>query len=138
MNRRDMALVAVALALTGCGDGTGLEAEDLQGTWTASVYEYVDNANSATVVDIIQRDGASFTLTVDGSGTASTQLDDGQGSTSSDSGTFNSTGTTLTLGGVLFAAQRDGNVLTLSDSESSFDFGAGSTSATLRVVMNRT
>ncbi len=46
-------------------------------------------------------------------GAASTLLDDGLGSTSSDSGGLNSTATTLTLGGGTFDAQRDGDTLTL-------------------------
>lgn len=139
MNVRAMlTAIAVSAAVVGCDDnGTGLEATDLQGTWIASVYEYTDNANALSVVDIIQRDGASFTLTVDASGSASTVFDDGLGNTSTDSGTLNSTTNTLTLGGTIFDAQRNGNVLILTDTDSSFDFGAGSTSATLRIVMNR-
>ena len=132
-----MTLAVAVLALAGCSDGTGLTAEDLSGTWTASTYQYTDTSNSQNVVDIILRDGATFILTVEEGGTANTVLDDGQGSTSSDTGTFNSTGTTLTLGSDEFTAERNGNVLTLSYSDSSFDFGSGSTSATLRIVMNR-
>ncbi len=132
-----VAMIAASLALVGCGDSTGLEAEDLQGTWTASVYEYTDNANAQNLVDVIQRDGASFTLDVDEAGNASTVFIDGLGSTSTDSGMLNSTSTMLTLGGVTFDAVRDGDLLTLTDASSSFDFGSGSTSATLRVVMGR-
>ena len=58
--------LGLTLFLAGCGDsGTGLEATDLEGTWTAAQMEYTDNANSGTVVDIIARDGATLTLTVD-------------------------------------------------------------------------
>ena len=138
MNIRSMvAGIVASVAIAGCDGGTGLEVADLQGTWIASVYEYTDNGNSQNVVDIIQRDGASFTLTVESSGTASSLLDDGQGNTSSDSGTLDSTASTLTLGGVAFEARRNGGVLTLVDTDSSFDFGSGSTSAVLRIVMNR-
>ena len=140
MNMRGvMTAVAVSLVLTGCSDdGTGLEAVDLQGTWNATVYEYTDNANSSNVVDIIQRDGASFSLTVDASGSASTLFDDGLGDNNSDSGNLNSAGTTLTLAGVAFDAVRNGNVLTLTNANRQFDFGSGSSvSATLMIVMNR-
>lgn len=139
--RRVLVIVAISastLGVVGCDDdGTGLEAPDLRGTWAATVYEYTDNDNAQNVTDIIQRDGASFTLTVDAGGGASTLLDDGLGSTSSDSGSLNSTATTLTLGGGIFDAQRNGDVLTLIGTDFSFDFGGGSTSATLRIVMNR-
>ena len=131
------AAILISVAISGCGEGTGLEVADLEGTWVASVYQYTDNGNSQNVVDIIQRDGATFTLTVDAGGTASSLLDDGLGSMSSDSGTLDSGTNRLTLGGVVFEAQRNGGVLTLVDTDSSFDFGSGSTSAALRIVMNR-
>ena len=137
--RRLLPSLALAVVTAGCGDdGTGLEAVNLQGTWIASVYEFTDNANAQDVVDIIQRDGASFTLSVDAAGIASTLLDDGVGSTSSDSGTLNSSGTLLTLAGAAFDASRNGNVLTLTNPTSQFDFGTGSSvAATLHVVLNR-
>ena len=132
-------IIALTFAAVGCGDnGTGIEAVDLEGTWVASVYEFTDNANSQNVVDVIQRDGASFTLTVDASGSASTLFNDGLGGSSSDSGSLNSAGTTLTLGGVAFDAVRNGSVLILTNANQQFDFGSGSSvSATLRIVMNR-
>ena len=131
------AMMTAVLALVGCGDSTGLDAEDLQGSWVATVYEYTDSANSQNVVDIIQRDGASFTLDVDEAGNAATVFIDGLGSTSSDTGMLNSTSTMLTLGGITFDAVRDSDVLTLTYDNSSFDFGSGAVPATLRVVMNR-
>ncbi|MEN8145558.1 MAG: hypothetical protein ABFS14_11470 [Gemmatimonadota bacterium] len=135
---RVTALLTAVLAFGACGDSTGLDVEDLEGSWVASVIEYTDNANSANVVDIVQRDGASFTLDVDANGNASTVFSDGLGSTDSDSGTLNSTSTTLTLGGNPINAVRDGDVLTLTDPNDSFDFGSGSsTSATLRIVLSR-
>ena len=130
--------IATAFAAVACGDdGTGIEAADLEGTWNASVYEYTDNAVPQNVVDVIQRDGASFTLTVDATGVASTLFDDGVGGSSSDSGTLSSDGTILTLAGDPFTAQRNGDVLTLQYTDDSFDFGSGSVPATLRIVMNR-
>ena len=136
---RLLPILASAVVTVGCGDdGTGLEAVDLEGIWTASVYHFTDNANPHNVVDIIQRDGASFTLTVDAAGIANTLLDDGLGSSSSDSGTLNSSGTTLTLSGATFDASRNRNGLTLTNSASQFDFGSGSSvAATLRITLNR-
>lgn len=129
--------MAIAATLVACGDETGLEAVDLQGTWAASVYEYTDNSDSQSVVDIGQRDGATFTMTVDASGTVSTELDDGVGGTSSNSGTFDSTGSSLTLSGTTFAAVRSGNRITLTHADDEFDFGTGSAvSATLRIVLD--
>ena len=122
-----------------CSETTGLDAVDLEGTWNATVIEFTDNADSQNVVDILQSDGASLTLTVDADGTASSVFDDGVGDTDSDSGTLDSTGTTLTLGGQIFSASRNGNVMTLSDPNEQFDFGSGSeVPATLRIVLTRT
>ena len=128
----------LATVAAGCSDdGTGLDVVDLEGTWLATVYEYTDNANAENVVDVIQRDGASFTMTVDAAGTASTIFDDGVGGTSSDSGTLNAEGDLLTLAGDPFTAQRSGDTLTLEYADDSFDFGEGSVPATLRIVMTR-
>ena len=140
MNVRGMTMVvATGLVLAGCSDGgTGLEVVDLEGTWNTTVYEYTDNTNSSSVEDVIQTNAASFTLTVDATGNATTLFDDGVGGSSSDSGSLNSAGTTLTLGGVAFDALRNGNVLTLTNANRQFDFGTGSSvSASLRIVMNR-
>lgn len=135
---RSIITLGLATTLIACGDETGLEAVDLQGTWSASVYEYTDNSDSQNVVDLIQRDGATFTMVVDASGTVATELDDGVGGTSSDSGTFNSTGSTLTLSGTTFNASRSGDRLTLTNPQDEFDFGTGSVvPATLRIVLNR-
>ncbi len=131
-------LLTGALLATACGDSTGLDVVDLEGAWMATVIEFTDNADSQNVVDVIQRDGASFTLTVDAAGTVSSLFDDGVGGSSSDSGSLDSTGTTLTLGGQVFSASRNANVLTLSDASDQFDFGGGSeVPATLRIILNR-
>ena len=140
MNVRGMTMVvATGLVLAGCSDdGTGLEVVDLEGAWMATVIEFTDNADLQNVVDVLQRDGASFTLTVDAAGTVSSLFDDGVGGSSSDSGSLDSTGTTLTLGGQVFSASRNANVLTLSDASDQFAFGGGSeVPATLRIVLNR-
>lgn len=135
---RPISFLALGLVVGACGDETGLDAVDLQGTWNATVYEYTDNADAQNVVDLIARDSASFTLTVDAAGTASTLFDDGVGGSSSDSGTLNSAGTTLTLAGEAFEAERNGDVLTLTNPNDEFDFGTGSSvAATLRIVLRR-
>ncbi|MEN8374369.1 MAG: hypothetical protein ABFS34_02855 [Gemmatimonadota bacterium] len=129
---------AAGLVLSACGDdGSGIEAQDLRGSWSATIYQLTDDADGQNQVDLIQRDGASFTLTVDAAGVASTVFDDGVGGTSSDSGTLDSTGTTLTLSGTPFTAVRAGDVLTLNDFDASFDFGSGMTAASLLIVMSR-
>ena len=121
LQRLAVAVGLTALISTACGDSTGITVEDLVGTWNATQYHYTDNANPAGQVDLIPL-GASFEMIVVAAGTVAVVFDDGQGGTSSDSGTFNGTMTTLTIGGSTFSAQRSGDVLTLTDATSSYDF----------------
>ncbi len=113
--------IAATLAL-GCSEATGITAEDLAGTWNATSIVFTNQANTAESVDIIVRDGASFTMTVQASGSISTTFNDGQGGNSSDSGTFSSTGSSVTLGGDTYQAVRSGNTLTLTNNAEMFDF----------------
>ena len=99
--------VFVAMA---CGESTGVTVQDLEGTWNATLYQYTDNANAASQVDLIAFQGASFTMTVTAAGTVSTTFDDGVGGTSSNSGTMSSDGTTVTISGDAYEAQRSGNL----------------------------
>ncbi len=138
---RVRALVAIgALALVGmaCGDSTGVEVQDLVGSWNANLYRYTDDANPAQQVDLITQ-GASFDMTVTADGTVSTVFDDGQGGTSSDSGTLNPAGTVLTIAGIAYEAQRSGDVLTLTDTSSAYDFDSNGSDdpATLMIRMVR-
>ena len=130
--------LALGLAVGGCDDiGTGIALQDLQGTWDAMTYTFAENSAPSNRVDIIQRDGASFRLTVETDGTASTLFDDGLGGTSSDSGDLNGTHTTLTLDGATYVAVRNGDLLSLTDASASFDFGSGSVPATRVIVLER-
>lgn len=126
--------VIAATALGACDATTTLDAEGLAGTWTARSIEYTSTADSATRVDLVARDGASFSLVVDADGTASTVFDDGVGGTSSDSGTLDGTETTLTLGGQTFDAVRSGDELVLTDPDDEFDFGSGSAVPAILVI----
>ena len=136
--QRTLAVLALCFLSAACEDGTSLDAVGLEGTWNATLIEFTNNADTTQVVDIAQRDNASFTLTVDEAGTAGSVFDDGVGGTSSDSGTLNSSSTTLTLGGQTFEATRDGDMLTLVDDMDAFDFGSGSdVPATLRILLSR-
>jgi len=132
-------VMSVLLAgLAGCGDSTGITAEDLAGTWEAAQITFTSNANAAESVELVAL-GASLTVTVTASGTVSTVFDDGQGGTDSDSGTLGSDGTTLTIGGDSFQAVRSGNRLTLTDADNAWDFDEDGSdeSATLVVRLER-
>ena len=138
MNLKSKWIAALAATVAaGCGDSTGVEIQDLVGTWQAQSYTFTDQAGGSANLVVTQ--GASYTLTVTEGGTASTLFDNGVGSTSSNSGNLSSDGQTLTITGDVFAATRDGNSLTLVDTSSEYDFdGDGSDDpATLTIVLSR-
>ena len=116
-----IAVGTMALAALGCGESTGITAQDLEGTWNATQYVYTNDANTSESVDIIQM-GASFTMTVTAAGAVSTVFINGVGGTSSNSGAFSSDGTSLTMAGDSFQAERSGSQLTLTDPNSEYDF----------------
>ncbi len=113
--------MALAVATLGCGGSTGITAEDLEGTWNATQYVYTNDVNTSESVDLIPT-GASFAMTVTAASAVSTVFDDGAGDTSSNSGAFSSDGTSLTLAGDTFQAERSGSQLTLTDATSDYDF----------------
>ena len=135
---KSLVIGAMLISIGGCGDSTGLTTEDLEGTWNATAIVFTNNADSVESADIVQADGASFTMTVSASGSVSTLFDDGQGSTDSDSGTLSSDGSSITIGGDTFQAVRSGDQLTLTNANESYDFGSSpDVPATLVVSLTR-
>lgn len=113
---------------------------DIAGLWVASSFEYRPNSGGAAAVDLIQRDGATFSLSVDNStnpASVASILDDGMGSQSSGGGFVDPVEGTLTISGDVFAITQDGNDMTLTSSAQMFDFGGGSESATLIIELSR-
>ena len=72
-------LAVAATLMMGCSDSTGLDLQDLVGTWNAQSYSFVDQATGTMSVDLIATQGASFALVVTEVGSASTVFTDGQG-----------------------------------------------------------
>ena len=137
-----VAVLATSLLTAGCSDRlTGLAIGDVAGLWTASLYEYSDNANSQTRVDLVQSFGAMMTMSiVNETGvppTVGTIFDDGMGSTTSAAGTVDVAAGTLTIGADTFIIDHNGNDMTLTNASKSYDFGNGTTSATLKIVLRR-
>jgi len=127
-----IALIAVLL-ISSCGGTTGPPPETLVGTWNATAVELVSVANSAVRVDLVADLGASvmlvlaedndFTLTVTYLG----EEPGGPWGTSSEvTGTWSSTDI-LTLqtsptSQWQFEIELDGDALTLTEADTSFDF----------------
>jgi hypothetical protein len=132
--KRLMTIGVSAFVAMACGDSTGITAQDLEGDWNATLYQYTNPADTTQQVDLASQ-GASFGMTVTASGTVSTLFDDGQGGTSSDSGELNAEGTTLTLDGNAFDARRSGDVLTLTDETNAYDFDDDGSDDPARLVI---
>jgi hypothetical protein len=132
-----LAAGAMVVAVAACGDSTGITVEDLVGTWEATEIVFTNSANTSESVDVIDL-GASLTVTINSAGTVSTVFDDGQGGTDSDSGTLSVDGSTLTVGGETFEAERSGDVLILTgDGEWDFDEDGTDDPATLTIRLVR-
>lgn len=127
--------IAFAIA---CNGATEITVENLEGSWQASTYVYTDKADATRQVDIIPL-GASMTLTVAANGTTSSVFNDGQGGTSSDSGTFTAQGQQLTLAGIAYIASLSGSTLTLQSDNGAYDFDSDGTDdpATVTITLTR-
>lgn len=135
---RSLFVFAMSLLTMGCStDLYGLAVGDLSGIWIASEYEF---SSAQTTVDLVQRDGASMTIAIDGSlapPTVATTFLDGLGSSTTASGTVDVGAPTLSIGGDTFSVDRSGSRMTLINTAGMFDFGDGITSATLTIMLSR-
>lgn len=134
--------LVVAVAMSGCEKDTLLDFAigDISGLWTAESYEFVSNADVNTRVDLISRDGAFFTLTVDSSvspPTVGSSFNNGMGTTTSGGGDVDLRNGTLQIGDDRYTIDQDGSGMTLTNSTTTFDFGSGPVSATLVILLNR-
>lgn len=119
-------LVLSALALTACGDSTtSVEIADLAGSWSATRFEYTDQANPFFSIDAISDVGGTLNVDVQESGAFSGSLRvpgltvDGTGATITVpvGGTFSINGSTLSVD---FDAATEALGL-FSDFDASFD-----------------
>jgi len=133
---KTLTTMALALAVAGCDTGLGL---DLTGLWVANTYEF--RSGDQVAVDLIERDGASFSLTVrrflDGTRQATALFDDGTGERTTMSGEVRTEERTFTFDSVVYDFTHEGGVLTLTSESQTFDFGDGPESATLTIRLTQ-
>ena len=136
------ALLAALPALTACETSTvlGFAIGDISGLWLATTYVYAENAAGQGAVDLVERDGARFTLVVDNSTNppiASTTFNDGMGNEVSGGGPVDIVVGTLEIEGAVFTVDHDGNEMTIVNGSAMFDFGSGSRNAVLTIELER-
>lgn len=136
---------SAALFLVACSDSTGLDPDDLAGTWTASEWVLTNLVNSAQTFNVLGG-GGSMTIEFRADGTfTSTIRGPGDATADVDTGTYTVVGATLTIAEsgqgspTSFTAVRDGDTMTLTNSDEDYDFDGDGTDedASQRIVLNR-
>ena len=139
--RRRYAVLLIPFLAACAGDTLlGFKIGDIGGLWIASSYEYVSTANPSLRVDIVVRDRALFTLSVDDSvqpPVVGSTLDDGLGGNSNRSGEVDSRQGLLTLGLETYVVAHENDQMTLTNESVGFDFGSGIEPATVVISLDR-
>ena len=143
--KRAIGILLLAAAASACGDSTGLDTNDLTGTWVATVWELTNPAVADQSVDMLAA-GGSWTIMFNSDSTfTSTILDPGETIPDVDTGTYEVVGSVLTIAEsgsgspTPFQAVRDGNTLTLTSSDGDYDWDDNGTDdpANERIVLSR-
>ena len=145
MKLRHLTISALALILmTSCGDATGVTADDLTGTWTASSMVFTSTADPTLSADIVAVDGATLTLVLVADTTYTLTVTVPPDPVEIDMGSYEVVGSILTLSPSgtgspePFALSRNGNTMTLTDSAETFDFTPDvDEAATLVITLSR-
>ncbi len=145
MKKRHLTISALALTLmTACGDATGVEPDDLAGTWTATSMIFTRTADPTLSVDIVAVDGASLTIVLVADATYTFTFSSPLEETENESGAYTASGTDLTFSPTgtgspeSWTLSRDGDTMTLTDSAEVFDFTPDvEEAATLVVTLTR-
>ena len=129
------AALAVTMTL-GCSTSLGV---DLTGLWVAESYEYRNSGGST--VDLIARDGASMSLTVDrfldGRRRVTVSFDNGMGETEIMSGEVFTDEGLFEFEDATFTFERRERLLILVNESDTFDFGGGAEPATLTIRLTQ-
>ncbi len=143
--RKAIGSLLLAAALGACSDSTGLDSDDIAGTWVASVWVFTNPANTSQTADIMAL-GGSFMLVLNADSTfTSTIQEPGDDLPGVDTGTYEVVGSLITIAEsgqgspTAFQAVRNGDSMTLTTSEEDFDWDDDGQDdpASLRLVLNR-
>ncbi len=140
----ELVLALALIALAACGDSTGLEPDDIAGTWTATEWVLTNPANSSQTFDVLAQ-GGSFSITFRADSTFTSTVTDPGDPADTATGTFSFTATTITVAETgkgsptPYATQRDGDTMTFtsSDADHDWDDDGADDPATERIVLAR-
>jgi len=130
-------------AIVACGESTGVEPNDIEGTWTASSFTATNPANAAESEDFIGA-GGSFSITFRADGTYTlTTVEEGE--TDTETGTYTVNGNSITIAETgsgsptPVTATRDGNTMTFTwtDDEIDWDDDGTDDPADFELVLQR-
>ena len=143
--RKAIGSLLLAASLGACSDSTGLDPDDIAGTWVASVWVFTNPANTSQTADIMAL-GGSFMLVLNADGTfTSTIQEPGDDLPDVDTGTYEVVGSLITIAEsgqgspTGFQAVRNGDSMTLTTSGEDFDWDDDGQDdpASMRLVLNR-
>lgn len=143
--KRAIGILLLAAAASACSDSTGLEANDLAGTWVATVWDLTNPADASQSMDMLAADGTWTIVFRSDSTFTSTILDPGETVPDVDTGTYEVVGSVLTIAEsgqgspTPFQAVRAGSALTLTSSDEDYDWDEDGTDdpADTRIVLSR-
>ena len=146
MKFKHLTISALALILmTACSDSTGLESSDLVGTWTATSMIFTSVEDPVASVDLVAVEGAILTLSLgeDDTYTWVLTIPGVPEENEHEAGTYVVTGSTVTLSETdtgspePFTIVRNGDTLTLTDTNEEFDFTQLKEPAVLVITLTR-
>ena len=133
-------------ACTDATGGTGVEPDDLAGTWISTAMVMTSEADNTVSVDLVALEEAELTLVLEKGGTYTLTFVSNVEPTENETGTYTVSGNTMTVdptgtkGPETMTISRDGNTMMLTmDDEFDFtdDGNSNPTAATLLITLTR-
>ena len=147
MKHKHLTISALALILmAACTDatgGTGVEPDDLAGTWTSMSFILTSVANPSMSMDLVAEEGAAVTIVLGADGTYTFTFVSHVEPTENETGTYTVAGNIMTITPTdgleeTFVILRDGNTMTMTvDDEIVFIDGTNAEAAVLVITLTR-
>ena len=147
MKHKHLTISALALILmAACTDatgGTGVEPDDLAGTWTSTSLILTSVVNPSMSMDLVAEEGAAVTIVLRADGTYTFTFVSDVEPTENETGTYTVAGNIMTITPTdgfeeTIVILRDGNTMTMTlDDEIVFIDGTNAEAAVMVIVLTR-